>query len=227
MEQIDWLTEYKPALIYGEKNPSLYDNTFPNNCLGFKVVNGVKFKTGDCWNGVVKAPIWTHMKGFYDWADGREHYLPNSDLGDWDGATILAHCYDRSSDMSNIEEGEFLYLVYQGGSHAGVYMGEIDGKRKVAEFTPIWENGLHFSDIANDGTRSYKGVKCAVWQEHGKMPWVKYPSKGPLPITPPTEDITQIPVEGDSDEHLTPWQKLLIKILFAVAKAINKVYNNK
>lgn len=222
MEKVKW-EDYKQALLYMDTIPSLYDNTFPNNCLGIKTQGGYKYKTGDCWNGAVKAALWTALKGCYDQKSGTEHYKPNSDLGDWTGAQILAHCYDRSKDMANIQPGEFLYLVYQGGSHAGVYLGEINGKRKVGEFTPLWENGFHLSDIAEDGTRSYKGVKYAKWQEHGKMPWVIYP-EAEQPISPPETDLTQVPVNGDSDENLTVWQRLTIDILYAVAKAIEKVF---
>lgn len=225
MDKVKW-EDYKKALLYMDTIPSLYDNTFPNNCLGVKTQGGYQYKTGDCWNGAVKAALWSNLKGCYDLKGGAEHYKPNSDLGDWTGAQILAHCYDRSTDMSNIQEGEFLYLVYQGGSHAGVYLGEINGKRKVGEFTPLWENGFHLSDIAEDGTRSYMGVKYAKWQEHGKMPWVEYPETS-LPITAPTEDITEVETDGDSDHHLTVWQKIGIDLLYAIAKAINSVLGEK
>ena len=233
MNQVKW-DEYKKALLYmsADDAPSLYDNTFPQNCNGGIVINGVFYKKGDCWNGAVKAPLWTNLVSCYDKLTGndeveqkhyRERYIP--ELGDWDGATILAHCYDRSTDMSNIQEGEFLYLVANGGSHAGVYLGEIDGKRKVCEFTPIWENGCHRTDIADDGSRSYYGVKVYKWTEHGKMPWVDYSSlTESLPITPPTEDITELDVNGDADENLPWWKKLLIDILYAIAKAINETF---
>lgn len=219
MQKVKW-EDFKKACEYLEANPSLYRNTAPLNLLNCIQSGAYKFKTADCWN-FIKALLWSNCAIAYNWNLGEYCYKPNSELGDWTGAQMLAHCYDRSTDMSNIEEGEFLYLVYQGGSHAGVYMGN----GKVCEFTPAWENGCHFSDIASDGTRSYKGVKIGRWQEHGKMPWIEYPVKAePLPITPPTEDITQIEVEGDSDERLTPWQKLLIQILYAIAKAFDKVY---
>lgn len=236
MNQVKW-EDYKKALLFmsADDTPSLYDNTFPNNCNGGVVINGVFYKKGDCWNGTVKAPLWTNLVSCYDKLTDpeeitqkhyREKYIP--ELGDWDGATILAHCYDRSTDMANIQEGEFLYLTGSGGSHAGVYVGEINGKRKVVEFTPIWENGCHRTDIADDGTRSYYGVKSYRWQEHGKMPWVIYPEDAvELPITAPTEDLTLVEVEGDADENLVWWKRLLIDIMYAVAKAINQTFKEK
>ena len=232
MKKVKW-ADLKKACEYLEKNPSLYDNTYPNNCLGGKTQGKYYYKTGDCWN-YIKALLWTNCAAAYDKKSGTEHYKPNSDLGDWNGATILAHCYDRSKDMSNIQEGEFVYLVYNGGSHAGIYYGEVNGKRKVCEYTPLWENGCHFSDIAKDGTRSYKGVKYAKWQEHGKMPWVEYPKveepvveppvEEPPVETPPAEDITTVETDGDADENLTVWQRVLIDIMYAVAKAIETVF---
>ena len=236
MEKVKW-EDYKKALLYmsADNTPSLYDNTFPNNCNGGVVKNNVFYKKGDCWNGAVKAPLWTNLESCYDKLTNpteihAKHYKPNNDLDDWTGAQILAHCYDRSKDMANIQEGEFLYLVYNGGSHAGVYVGIIDGKRTVVEFTPIWENGCHRTNIADDGTRSYKGIKVAKWQEHGKMPWVIYPETETPPVEqppaeiPPEEDITLIEVEGDSDENLPWWQRMLIDIMFAIAKAIEAVF---
>lgn len=220
------LEDLLKAFDYLDSIPTLYDNTFPNNCLGGKWENGYYFKTGDCWNGAVKAMLWTETKGAYDKESGTAHYKPNAELGDWTGAEILAHCYDRSTDMANIQPGEFLYLVYNGGSHAGVYYGEKNGKRLVFEFTPIWEDGGMFSEIAADGTRSRYGVKCARWQEHGKMPWVEYPM-ATQPIVPPTEDITEIEVDGDADEKLPVWKKILIEILYAIAKAINETFGGE
>ena len=224
MDKVKW-ENIKKACDYLDSIPSLYDNHYPNNLLGGKTQNGYYFKTGDCWN-YIKALLWTNCEAAYDKKSGAEHYKPNADLGDWTGAQILAHCYDRSTDMSNIQPGEFLYLVYQGGSHAGIYYGEVNGKRKVFEATPIWEDGLMFSDIAEDGTRSRYGVKYAKWQEHGKMPWVEYPEEN-LPITEPKEDITQVATDGDSDHKLTVWQKVTIDILYAIAKAINSVFGEK
>jgi hypothetical protein len=138
------------------------------------------------------------------------------------GTQMLARCHDRSTYMTNIEEGEFLYMIGNDGLHCGLYMGN----RKVLEATPIYENGIMFTDIADDGTRSRYGVKGGRWQEHGKMPWLKYADES-LPITAPTEDITLVEVNGDADENL-PWRKKLISdILYAIAKAINETFNKE
>ena len=220
MDKVKW-EDLKKACEYLEANPSLYRNYYDANCLD---TYGI-YKTADCWN-YIKALLWTNCEAAYDKERGQTHYKPNDDLGDWTGGQMLAHCYDRSTDMAHIQEGEFLYLICNDGSHAGIYVGEYNGKRKVCEFTPLWEDGCHFSDIAEDGTRSYKGVKYARWQEHGKMPWVEYPEAN-LPITPPTEDITEKEINGDSDENILWWQKLIIDILFAIADAFDKTFKKE
>lgn len=225
MDKVKW-ADFKAMCDYLDSVPTLYDNTFPNNLLDGRWENGYFFKTADCWN-YIKSALWSNCAIAYSKEAGEYCYAPNSELGDWTGGQMLAHCYDRSTDMSNIQEGEFVYLVCNDGSHAGVYYGEKDGKRKVFEFTPIWENGGMFSDIADDGTRSRYGVKCYRWQEHGKMPWIEYPTvETALPIVPPTEDITEVEVEGDADAKLPLWKKLVIDILYAIAKAINEVFSN-
>lgn len=217
-KMIKW-EDFKKACEYLESHPSLYSNEFPKNCLRF---DGV-YKTADCWN-YVKSLIWSDLEAAYDRTGGKYWYEPGKyGLGDWTGAQILAKCSNRSTDMKNIRPGEFMYLVYNGGSHAGIYMGEINGKRKVCEFTPLWENGCHFSDIADDGTRSYMGVKYARWQEHGMLPWIEYPEEEVV-ITEPTEDITEAEASGDADENIGVWKKVLIDIMFAISKAIDSVF---
>lgn len=226
MEKVKW-EDLKKACEYLEANPSLYYNYAPLNLLDTVKQGAYKYKTADCWN-YIKSLLWSNCAQAYDWTEGSYCYKPNAELGDWTGAQMLAQCYDRSTDMAKIQEGEFLYLTGSGGSHAGIYVGEYGGKRKVCEFTPIWENGCHFSDIADDGTRSYYGVKSYRWQEHGKMPWVEYPkTEVELPIEEPAEDITLVETDGDADENLPLWKKLLIEILFAIAKAIDKVFGEK
>ena len=286
--------ELMKACEHLDSVPTLYKNVAPHNLLRF---DGV-YKTADCWN-YIKSLIWSDCEGAYDRTVGK-YWYSNGKYGLYDvtGAEILAQCKNRSKDMSNIQKGEFLYLVYQGGSHAGLYCGN----GKVFEFTPIWEDGGQYSGIASDGTRSRNGVKVARWQEHGMLPWVEYPSdyetfeKGdkvimregakvyntstnfaswvystvldvveqnrdrvvvsyeggivgavsanylvktdkvtePIVVEEPPheeipveEDITTIPVDGDSDENLPIWQRFLIDIMYAIAKAISKFYNSK
>lgn len=224
MDKVKW-EDIREACLHLDSVPTLYENYFPKNCLSGLDENGYYFKTADCWN-YIKSLLWTNCEAAYNHIYGAENYKPNDELGDWTGGQMLARCYDRSTDMANIQEGEFMFLVCNEGTHAGIYFGEINGKRKVFEFTPIWEDGGMFSDIAEDGTRSRYGVKCYKWTEHGKMPWVEYPEKE-LPITPPTEDITQIEVNGDADENLPLWKKLVIEILYAIAKAINETFSKE
>ena len=211
------------ACEYLDSIPTLYGWGFPANCLSGLDSKGYYYKTADC-NNLIKCLLWTNCQGAYNKNYGQENYQPNDDLWDMTGGQMLARCYDRSTDMENIEVGEFLYLVGDDGWHCGLYCGD----RKVFEATPIWEDGLMYSDIANDGTRSRYGVKSSRWMEHGKMPWVEYPQKEvEMPITAPTEDISLIEAQGDADENLVWWKRLHIDIMYAVAKAINETFKKE
>lgn len=220
MEQREW-SVIKQAGEYLDTIPTLYGWGFPANCLSGLDSKGYYFKTADC-NNLIKCLLWTNGEGAYNHNYGQENYLPNDDLWDMTGTQMLARCHDRSTDMTNIEEGEFLYMVGSDGWHCGLYMGN----RKVLEATPIYEDGIMFTDIADDGTRSRYGVRGGRWQEHGKLPWIKYAEES-LPITAPTEDLTLVEVEGDADENLVWYKRLLIDIMYAVAKAINQTFKEK
>lgn len=150
--------------------PSLYNNVAPYNLMRW---DGT-YLTADCWNWL-KAYIWSNGTAFQNREVGKYYYAPTRSLGDWDGYTILEHCTDRSKDMTDIIPGEYLYMTYNGERHAGVYYGVVDGKRKVFEYTPIWENGGFFTDIGPNGERSYNGEYVGNWSEHGMMTeWFDY-----------------------------------------------------
>jgi hypothetical protein len=92
-------------------------------------------------------------------------------MGDWTGAQILDHFTDISSDFSDIKDGEFLYMWNGGDWHCGIYYG--DGR--VFECTPLWENGIQWSQIYKKGYRLYDGKSYGKWEKHGKLWWVEYP----------------------------------------------------
>lgn len=150
--------------------PSLYNNVAPYNLMRW---DGT-YLTADCWNWI-KAYVWSNGTAFQNRTIGKYYYAPTRELGDWDGYTMLEHCTNRSNDMSKIQPGEYLYMTYNGERHAGVYYGYVDGRRKVFEYTPIWENGGFFTDIGPNGERSYQGQYVGNWSEHGMMTeWFDY-----------------------------------------------------
>ena len=144
-----------------------YRNVYPYN-LGYYDGSSLSF---DCWN-LVKAICWSNGTIADNWRVGNYAIMTPSELGDWNGRQILDHCSDVSSDMAHIQAGE--YLLYEGDSHAGIYFG--DGK--VVECTVGWgQNGVILSDIDDYGRSFFKGVQRGRWYRHGKLPFVKYPSK--------------------------------------------------
>ena len=173
---------------------SLYSNEFPYNCCYY---DGTFIKA-DCVC-VIKSIVWSNGECADNYTVGQYYYSPNSEMGDWTGAQILDHCTDVSSDFSHIEEGEFLYMYNGGDWHCGVYYG--DGK--VFESTPIWEDGIQWSQIDKKGNRLYNGKSYGKWEKHGKFWWIEYPKTETITQTPtgqsiiiqnlqPTKELTEI-----------------------------------
>ena len=163
------LQKFKEAMKKLVDRPnSLYSNEFPYNCCYY---DGTYIKA-DC-NNVIKAICWSDGECADNYEVGRYYYSPNSTMGDWTGQQILDHCYDVSSNFKNIEDGEFLYMYNGGDWHCGIYYG--DGK--VFEATPIWEDGIQWSQIDSKGNRIYDGKSYGKWEKHGKLWWVEYPKE--------------------------------------------------
>lgn len=74
---------------------------------------------------------------------------------------IIAQCKDVSTNFSNIQIGELLWM--QG--HVGIYIGG----GKCVECTPAWKNGVQITDVLN--IKSGTGHR---WTKHGKLPYVTY-----------------------------------------------------
>lgn len=169
------LQRFKEAMKKLVDRPnSLYSNEFPYNCCYY---DGTFIKA-DC-NNVIKAICWSNGECADNYTVGQYYYSPNSVMGDWTGSQILDHCTDISTDFSKIDDGEYVYMWNNGEWHCGVYYG--DGK--VFESTPIWENGIQWSDIDKKGNRIYDGKNYGKWEYHGKFWWVEYPKKAEKPTT--------------------------------------------
>lgn len=180
------LQKFKEAMKKLVDRPnSLYSNEFPYNCCYY---DGTFIKA-DC-NNVIKAICWSNGECADNYTTGQYYYSPNSVMGDWTGSQILDHCTDISSDFSNVQDGEFLYMWNGGDWHCGVYYG--DGK--VFESTPIWEDGIQWSQLDKKGNRLYNGKSYGKWEKHGKLWWVEYPQVVTAePTEPPTQTVTQTP----------------------------------
>lgn len=78
--------------------------------------------------------------------------------------TMIKKCKDVSTDFSNIQVGEAVWMP----GHIGVYIG--DGL--AVECTPIWKDGVQITAVANIGRK--EGYSLRKWEKHGKLPYVTY-----------------------------------------------------
>lgn len=104
--------------------------------------------------------------------------------------TMIARCSGVSTDFSNIEVGEAVWL----SGHIGVYIG---GGLAV-ECSPAWENRVQITAVANIGAKA--GYNSRRWLKHGKLPYVTYDgaasSTAPAPSAPSTSAPKQEQVEA-------------------------------
>lgn len=216
------LAKFKEAMKKLVDRPnSLYSNEFPYNCCYY---DGTFIKA-DC-NNVIKAICWSNGACADNYTTGRYYYSPDAEMGDWTGSQILDHCTDVSTDFSKIEDGEYVYMYNNGDWHCGVYYG--DGK--VFESTPLWEDGIQWSQIDSKGNRLYDGESYGRWEYHGKFWWVEYPKKVIETATPtgqniiiqnvqPTKELTETvekPTIMDSIVNLLKIKSLVTLALTAV-----------
>ena len=84
---------------------------------------------------------------------------------------IIDRCSNISSDFTNIEVGELLWM----NGHVGIYIGN----RDVIECTAGWEGGVLYSKIGNNGERTRNGIQIYSWKKHGKLPYIDYLKEQP------------------------------------------------
>lgn len=77
---------------------------------------------------------------------------------------MLSNCKNVSTNFSNVEIGEYLWM----SGHCAIYIG--DGL--CVECTPIWKNGVQITAVANIGKKS--GYNSRTWTKHGKLPYITY-----------------------------------------------------
>ena len=199
---------------------SLYNNTFPYNCLYYRAVN---VWSADCWN-MIKAAIWGDLT--LPSQIGNYWYLPGKyGLQDLNGYQLLQACSDVSSDFTSITPGE--YLVTRDYDHAGVYIGNITtsaGTFNVVECTPIWANGIQFTWVDSNGTRRQKqgGNVSVYWAYHGKLPWVDY-SNTPDPPSPPDPPD---PPDPPSPEPEVPGKNINVILIDKNVKKLHIIRDN-
>ena len=114
---------------------------------------------------------------------GGATYVSNG-VPDIDADTMITKCSGVSTDFSNIEAGEVVWLK----GHIGVYIG--DGL--VVECTPSWKNCVQITALKNIGEKS--GYNARKWTKHGKLPYVEYEKATSTPVTttPATPTTTEL-----------------------------------
>jgi hypothetical protein len=80
---------------------------------------------------------------------------------------IIQKCKDVSTDFSNVEVGELLWMK----GHVGIYIG--DGQ--CVECTPAWKNCVQVTTVKN-----IKSGTGHTWTKHGKLPYIAYEAEKPV-----------------------------------------------
>lgn len=85
-----------------------------------------------------------------------------NDVPDIGADSMIKVCKDISTDFSNIEVGEAVWME----GHIGVYVG--DGL--AVECTPKWENDVQITAC----NTTVDGYNRRNWTKHGKLPYIEY-----------------------------------------------------
>lgn len=105
---------------------------------------------------------------------------------------IIARCKNVSTDFTNIEPGELLYMP----GHVGIYIGN----GNVIECTAAWGRKVLYSKVSSNGMRSKNGSVVGYWKKHGKLPYIDYSKEVVLhdPIKDANDcEVTYIVKKGD------------------------------
>lgn len=165
-------TNYKTLYVMGcfgapmnSVNKSRYckNHSYNKQASRMKMINSATSNTFgfDCV-GLIKGVLW-------DWAGnasknyGGASYASNN-VPDINADAMIAKCSDVSTNFSNIQVGEAVWMK----GHIGIYIG--DGL--AVECTPSWKNGVQITAC----NRSISGYNRRNWTKHGKLPYVKYSS---------------------------------------------------
>ena len=118
---------------------------------------------------------------------------------------IIEKCSGVSTDFSNIQVGELLWMK----GHVGVYIGN----GLCVECSPAWKNCVQVTAVHNIGKKS--GYNGRSWTKHGKLPYVTYEASAD-PVTPAApssqaKTITGLPTlkKGSKGDSVKAMQLLL------------------
>lgn len=89
--------------------------------------------------------------------------------------SMIKKCIEVTTDFSNIEIGEAVWMT----GHIGVYIGD----HKVIECTPRWNIAPHGVKITNLGNHGVYTGWSRTWTKHGKLPYIEYIKEDELDMT--------------------------------------------
>lgn len=132
---------------------------------------------------LIKGVLWG-WNGDKNAAYGGATYASNG-VPDIGADSMIEKCLNVSTDFSNIEVGEAVWLK----GHIGVYIGN----GLAVECTPAFANKVQITAVKNIGTKS--GYNSRTWTKHGKLPYVTYEKVEPTPQPQPDPQPQPIPTE--------------------------------
>lgn len=106
----------------------------------------------DCVN-MIKSILWG-WNGDTSKSNGGAVYNSNG-VPDTNANGMIAKCTNVSTDFSNIEVGEAVWM----DGHIGIYIDN----GEVVECTPAWKNKVQITKLS-----------ARNWLKHGKLPWITY-----------------------------------------------------
>lgn len=131
----------------------------------------------DCVN-LIKAILW-------GWNGDKTKSYSGAKYGsngvpDIDADVMISKCKDVSTDFSQIEVGEAVWMP----GHIGVYIG--DGL--AVECTPTWENDVQITAC----NCSKNGYNRRNWTKHGKIPYITYEEEKKQELTSANDIIWEL-----------------------------------
>lgn len=117
-----------------------------------------------CW---IKSVLWgfNFEKGGHGGAVYASNGVPDKNANQF----FENYCYDKSTDFTNLEVGDMVYME----GHIGFHIGN----RIIVEATSAWEGGVLRTYIHTDGRRSRNNIDCYDWEYHCKCKFIEYPPK--------------------------------------------------
>ena len=158
---------------------------------------------------LIKAVLWG-WNGDKTKSYGGAAYQSNG-VPDINADAMIKVCQDVSTDFSNIQVGEAVWMK----GHIGVYIG--DGL--AVECTPKWKDGVQITAVHNiDKKTGYNGRK---WTKHGKLPYVSYTAEKAETAEKKEDNTSAVKVEKKATVTAQSFLKSVAGTYKVTASALN------